>query len=151
MWSIGGLTVRGNPKYSEKTPSQPHFVVQKSHMIWPGIEPALCNKKPATNHEFSVPVNIWDTDMTLSLVDLQLDAQNSYLFKYNTFIKILYMFRTLLFSSSGGLSRNCIYAASGIVTLQKWVVWNYCITICCIAYTWKLIMMKFLDKFFGYD
>jgi len=51
------------------------------------------------------------------LVDLQLDAQNSSLFTYNTFIKILYMFRTLLCSSSGGLGHNCIYAASGIVTL----------------------------------
>jgi hypothetical protein len=50
--------------------------------------------------------------------DLQLDAQNSYLFTYNTFIKILYMFRTLPCSSSGGLRRNCIYAASGIVTRQ---------------------------------
>jgi len=44
-----------------------------------------------------------------TLVDLQLDAQNSYLFTYNTFIKILYMFRALLCSSSGGLRRNCIY------------------------------------------
>jgi len=51
------------------------------------------------------------------LVDLQLDAQNSYLFPYNIFIKILYMFRALLCSSSGGLRRNCICAASGIVTL----------------------------------
>jgi hypothetical protein len=48
---------------------------------------------------------------------LQLDAQNFYLFTYNTFIKILYMFRALSCSSSGGLRRNCIYAASGIVTL----------------------------------
>ena len=40
------------------------------------------------------------------MVDLQLDAQNSYLFTYNTFIKILYMFRTLPCSSSGGLGRN---------------------------------------------
>jgi hypothetical protein len=29
---------------------------------------------------------------SITLVDLQLDAQNSYLFTYNTFIKILYMF-----------------------------------------------------------
>jgi hypothetical protein len=35
------------------------------------------------------------------LVDLQLDAQNSYLFTYNIFIKILYMFRALPYSSSG--------------------------------------------------
>ena len=28
----------------------------------------------------------------ITLVDLQLDAQNSCLFTYNTFIKILYMF-----------------------------------------------------------
>ena len=52
-------------------------------------------------------------------VDLQLDAQNSYLFTYNTFIKILYMFRALPCSSSGGLRRNCIYAASGIVTVCR--------------------------------
>jgi len=54
---------------------------------------------------------------SIMLVDLQLDAQNSYLFTYNTFIKILYMFRALPCSSAGGLRRNCIYAASGIVTL----------------------------------
>jgi hypothetical protein len=40
----------------------------------------------------------------------------SYLFKYNTFIKILYMFRALPCSSSGGLRRNCIYETSGIGT-----------------------------------
>ena len=56
---------------------------------------------------------------SITLVVLQLDAQNSYLFTYNTFIKIFYMFRALLCSSSGGLCRNCIYAASGIVTLCR--------------------------------
>jgi len=54
--------------------------------------------------------------LEVTLVDLQLDAQNSYLFTYNTFIEILYMFRALPCSSSGGLCRKCIYAASGIVT-----------------------------------
>jgi hypothetical protein len=48
-------------------------------------------------------------------------TQNSYLFIYNTFIKILYMFRALPCSSSGGLRRYCIYAASGIVTLCRWL------------------------------
>jgi len=56
---------------------------------------------------------------SITLVDLQLDAQNSYLFTYNTFIKIPYMFRALFCSSSGGLRRNCIYAASGIVTIPE--------------------------------
>jgi len=46
---------------------------------------------------------------SIILVNFQLDAQNSYLFTYNTFIKILYMFRALSCSSSGGLRRNCIY------------------------------------------
>jgi hypothetical protein len=55
----------------------------------------------------------------LTLVDLKLDAQNSYLFTYNTFIKVLYMFRALPCSSSGGLRRNCIYAACGIVTVCR--------------------------------
>ena len=56
-------------------------------------------------------------------VNFQPDTQNSYLFTYNTFIKILYMFRALPCSSSGGLRRNCIYAACGIVTLCRWL---YC-------------------------
>jgi len=47
--------------------------------------------------------------ISLTVVDFQLDAQNSYLFTYNTFIKILYMFRVLPCSSSGDLHRNCIY------------------------------------------
>jgi hypothetical protein len=57
--------------------------------------------------------------ISLTLVNLQLDTQNSYLFIYNTFIKILYMFRVLLCSSLGGLRSNCIYAASGIVTIPE--------------------------------
>jgi len=60
---------------------------------------------------------------SITLVDFQLDAQNSYLFIYNTFIKLLYMFRALSCSSSGGPRRNCIYAASGIVTLCRWLSW----------------------------
>jgi hypothetical protein len=65
-------------------------------------------------------VDVWLTVLrSITLVDLQLDAQNSYLFIYITFIKILYMFRTLPCLSSGGLCRNCIYAASGIVTLCR--------------------------------
>jgi hypothetical protein len=55
----------------------------------------------------------------ITSVDFQLDAQNSYLFTSNTFTKILYMFRALPCSSSGGLRRNCIYAASGIITLCR--------------------------------
>jgi len=55
----------------------------------------------------------------LTLVNFQLNAQNSYLFTYNTFIKILYMFRALPCSSSEGLRCNCIYAPSGIVTLCR--------------------------------
>jgi hypothetical protein len=55
----------------------------------------------------------------LTFVDFQIDTQNSYSFTYNTFIKILFMFRGLPCSSSGGLRRNCIYAASGIVTLCR--------------------------------
>ena len=54
----------------------------------------------------------------ITLVDLQLDAHNSYLLTYNTFIKILYMFRALPCSPSGGIRRNYICAASGIVTLS---------------------------------
>jgi len=59
---------------------------------------------------------------SITLVDLQFEAQNSYLFTYNTFIKILYMFRALPCSSSEGLRRKCIYAASGIVTLSRCLV-----------------------------
>lgn len=44
-WQWGGKS-----KYSEKNSSQRLFVLHKSRMIWPGIEPALCDEKPATNH-----------------------------------------------------------------------------------------------------
>ena len=70
------------------------------------------------------PLNLddWLTmHRSITLVDLQLDAQNSYLFTYNTFIKILYIFRALPCSSSGGLRCNCIYAASDIITLCRWL------------------------------
>jgi hypothetical protein len=43
---------------------------------------------------------------SITLVD-HLDSQNSYLFTYNIFIKILYMFPALPCSSSGGLCRKC--------------------------------------------
>jgi len=58
------------------------------------------------------------------LVDLQLDAQNSYLFTYNTFIKILYMFRALLCSSSGGLRRNCVMQPL-VSSYQRLHIYNY--------------------------
>jgi hypothetical protein len=45
----------------------------------------------------------------ITLVYFQFNAQNYYLFLYNTFIKILYMFRASPCSSSGGLRRNCMY------------------------------------------
>jgi len=44
----------------------------------------------------SVQIVTFIAILILTLVNLQLDAQNSYLFTYNTFIKILYMFRALL-------------------------------------------------------
>jgi len=44
---------------------------------------------------------------SITLVDLQLDAQSSYLFTYNTFIKLLYIFRALPCLSSGDLRRIC--------------------------------------------
>jgi hypothetical protein len=67
-------------------------------------------------------IDDWSTvHRSITLVNFQLDAQRSYLFTYNTFIKILYMFRALLCSSSGGLRRNYIYAASGIFSLCRWL------------------------------
>jgi hypothetical protein len=56
---------------------------------------------------------------SITLVDFQLDGQNTYLFIYNTFIKILYIFRALPCLSSGNLRRKCKYAASGIVTVCR--------------------------------
>jgi hypothetical protein len=71
---------------------------------------------------FLVDLDDWLTvHRNITLIDFQLDVQNSYLFTYNIFIKILYMFRALPCSSSGGLRCNCIYAASGIVTLCRWL------------------------------
>jgi hypothetical protein len=49
---------------------------------------------------------------SITFVVLQLDANFFYLFTYNTFIKILYIFRALPCSSSGGIRRNCICAVT---------------------------------------
>jgi hypothetical protein len=72
--------------------------------------------------KFQMFSEILRDSLNKTLVNFQLDSQNSYLFTYNTFIKILYMFRSLPCSSSGGLHRNCIYTASGIVTFQVTVL-----------------------------
>jgi len=80
----------------------------------------FCDLISATKHFFRLAD--WLTvHRSVTLVDFQLDAQNSYLFIYNIFIKIVYIFRALPCSSSGSLRRNCIYAASGIVTLCRWL------------------------------
>ena len=74
------------------------------------------------NTDFSihiVKISVQIMNMGKTLVDLQIHEQNSCLFTYNIFIKILYMFRALPCSYSGGLRRNCIYAASGIVNIIK--------------------------------
>jgi len=81
-----------------------------------GVSPETC----WASYKYGI-IKFWYIFACLTLVDLQLDAQNSYLFTYNTFIKILYMFRALPCSSSGGLRRNCIYAASGIFTVCRWL------------------------------
>jgi hypothetical protein len=70
-------------------------------------------------NKYFIDLDDWLTvRLSIILVNLQLNAQNSYLFTYNIFIKIFYMFRALPCSSSGGLCRNCIYATSGIVKLE---------------------------------
>ena len=43
-------------------------------------------------HRYKILQQTTKTSPSLTLVNFQLDAQNSYLFTYNTFIKILYMF-----------------------------------------------------------
>jgi hypothetical protein len=86
------------------------------------MEPALhVSSGTTTHHQERKQLYLLEGWLTvhrsITLIDFQLDAQNSYLFIYNTFIKILYMFRALPRSSSRGLRRNRIHAASGIVTL----------------------------------
>jgi len=63
-----------------------------------------------------------------TLVSFLLDAQNYlfiYLFIYNTFIKILYMFRAVRCSSSGGL----------IVSMQH-LISSLCKQVCCLKLLW---------------
>jgi hypothetical protein len=39
MWSIGGMIMTGEKHNRERNLSQCHFIHQKSHIDWPGIEP----------------------------------------------------------------------------------------------------------------
>ena len=108
-----------NTKASQWLRSWANFVIRVSQQSSASV--SNFEWKGTSFKQNSFVLDVWLTvHRGITLVDLQLDAQNSYLFTYNTFIKILYMFRALLYSSSGGLRRNCIYAASGIVTLCRW-------------------------------
>jgi hypothetical protein len=72
----------------------------------PIIRSLKLHKQPLDLHTWKVIGRAVVGLCQVALVDFQLDAQNSYLFIYNTSIKILYMFRTLPCSSSGGLRRK---------------------------------------------
>jgi hypothetical protein len=77
--------------------------------IWRGfivlkLKHLYCNLK---SDKKSKQVKLKVKQPLYTLVDFQLDAQ---IFIY---LHILYIFRALTWSSSGGLRRNCIYAASG--------------------------------------
>ena len=79
----------------------------------------ICCQSPGVSTLFT-HLDDWLTmHRSITLVDLQIDAENSYLFTYNIFIKILHMFQALSCSSSGGLCHNRIYAASVIITLCR--------------------------------
>jgi hypothetical protein len=88
-----------------------HFSVRISNFEWKGT--SFKQKK-------FFPDVCLTVHHSITLVNLQIEAQNSYSFTYNIIIKILYMFQASLCSSSGGLHCNYIYAASGIVTLCRW-------------------------------
>jgi hypothetical protein len=109
--------------YSEYHPRVRHIHVNLEHIdqlerYWDNKgQWSVPSSQEHNNSEYILLINC----IQLTLVDFQFDAQNSYLFTYNIFIKILYMFRALPCSSSGGLRRNCIYAASGIVTVCRWL------------------------------
>jgi hypothetical protein len=68
---------------------------------------------------FNVSYGWLSVHLSITLVEFQINAQNSYLFIYNTFIIVLYIFRPLPCLSSGGLCRKSIYSSSGIVTLCR--------------------------------
>jgi hypothetical protein len=59
---------------------------------------------------------------SITLVDFQIDEQNSYLFTSNIFIKILYIFRALLCLYSGGIRRNSFLTAAQGSHLQKMAI-----------------------------
>jgi hypothetical protein len=107
-----------------KCPETLRWTEKHLRSTWPHINGKVAIKKIVTDKNDTQQRNL-DLDgwlavlRSITLVDFKLDAQNSYLFTYNIFIKIIYMFRTLPCSSSGGLRRNCKYVASGIVTLCR--------------------------------
>jgi len=92
-------------------------------LLCPAVPPRTFRN--GTLKPWPLPRHFLEALVPLTLVDFQLDAQNSYLFIYNTLIKILHIFRALPCSSSRGLRRNCIYAASGIVTACRCREWRY--------------------------
>jgi hypothetical protein len=97
------------------------------------FQPRICSEKRSvqyiTDKHCVIKIN-------LILFDLQLGSQNSYLFIYNTLIKILYMFLALPCSSSGGLRRNCIPPedeqgnARNVENFNKYIIYKQIRNLC---------------------
>jgi hypothetical protein len=47
--AVGGMRIGGETEVLGENLPQCHFVHHKSHMTWPGFEPRLSRRKPATN------------------------------------------------------------------------------------------------------
>jgi hypothetical protein len=99
----------------------PAAIVEELELVWV-LSPAYTHKHTQPCAHYSIEINNinsknlddWQTvqHRSITLCDLHLDAQNSHLFIYNIFNKILYIFLALPCSSSG---------ASGIVTFCRWL------------------------------
>jgi hypothetical protein len=84
LWSFGMCPHRTEPWVLRQQLPPKHWY------LWA----RLCYITVLKTEHLTVNLDDWlMVHHSITLVDLQLDAQNSYLFMYNTFIKILYVFR----------------------------------------------------------
>jgi hypothetical protein len=95
-WCIA-LFVCSKSLLFSKIPIYEEYVNGTKYVEWSQL---VVRKKKKKEIKRRTNLDDWLTvQRSITLIDFQLDAQNSYLFTYNTFIKILYMFRALPCSS----------------------------------------------------
>jgi hypothetical protein len=93
--------------------TQPRSIFRRD--AWCHLSVSVYRPSTTNNQAVRYPASKTYQDELVLITNL---IHNSFILQYMYYIKYLDMFRAILCSSSGG--QNCIFTASGIITLYEW-------------------------------